>query len=418
MRIYQVGGAVRDMLLNRPCQDKDYVVIGATEEEMLAKGFKKVGKSFPVFLHPETGEEYALARKEIKTGNGHKDFQFIFSPDITPEEDSLRRDFTCNALYLNPENGEILDFCGGREDISRGILRHVSDHFAEDPLRILRMCRFAAQLNFTPAPETMELCRHMVKNGALKHLHKERIWGEFEKALKCKTFYRFIETAHACGALKEMLPEVEKLAEIPERTDYHPEGNSGAHTMLALKAAQTTDRLVNFTVLLHDVGKTLTDPARWPSHRGHDKLGEPLVREISRRLRAPSAYADFASFATANHMIYHRPIENVAKEMALTAMTLAHYADKNYFERYTAVLKADMLGRALDDFSCELECFAHFKEYLLRLTNAAREISALDIPGFAETLEKVKNQELPPQALKETYAEFLLHKTPLKKPSA
>lgn len=418
MRIYQVGGAVRDTILKRTCNDKDYVVIGATEQEMLANGFKKAGRSFPVFLHPETGDEYALARKEIKTGNGHQDFEFIFSPDITLEEDALRRDFTCNALYMAPENNEIIDFCGGKEDISKRILRHISDHFAEDPLRVLRMCRFAAQLNFTVAPETMELCRAMVKNGALKHLQAERIWGEFAKALKYKTFYRFIETAKECGALGEILPEVEMLWHIPERTDYHPEANSGAHTMLALKAAQTTDPIVNFTVLLHDVGKTLTDPARWPSHRGHDKLGEPLVKAISNRLKAPNAYADFASFATANHMIYHRPIKDVAKEMAMTAIILAHYADKNYFERYTSVLKADMLGRALSDFSCELECFGHFKNYLSQLTNTVMETRATDIPGFMDALERVKKHELPQSFLKEEYANYLLQKTPFEKPSA
>ena len=176
MQIYQVGGAVRDKLLNRPCQDKDFVVIGATEAEMLEQGFKKVGKSFPVFLHPETGEEYALARKEIKTGRGHKDFKFVFTPDISLKEDSCRRDFTCNAIYEDTETGEIIDYHNGCEDIKNRILRHISKHFAEDPLRVLRMCRFAAELGFSVAPETMALCQKMVQKGAIRHLSRDRIW--------------------------------------------------------------------------------------------------------------------------------------------------------------------------------------------------------------------------------------------------
>ena len=180
MHFYQVGGAVRDMLLHKSCQDRDFVVTGGTEKAMLALGFKKVGKSFPVFLHPETGEEYALARREVKTGLGHCDFKFEFTPDITLEEDSLRRDFTCNALYRNPDTGEILDFHQGRDDIKKRVLRHISEHFAEDPLRVLRMCRFAAQLEFAVAPETMALCRRMVEEGALAHLSRQRIWQEME----------------------------------------------------------------------------------------------------------------------------------------------------------------------------------------------------------------------------------------------
>lgn len=257
MHFYQVGGAVRDMLLHKSCQDRDFVVTGGTEKEMLALGFKKVGKSFPVFLHPETGEEYALARREVKSGLGHCDFKFEFTPDITLEEDSLRRDFTCNALYRNPDTGEILDFHQGRDDIKKRVLRHISEHFAEDPLRVLRMCRFAAQLEFAVAPETMALCRRMVEEGALAHLSRQRIWQEMEKALGCRGFYLFVRTARECGALSVLLPEIGELWNVPERRDYHPEGNSGEHTVLSLKAADTDDAMVNLAVLLHDVGKRL-----------------------------------------------------------------------------------------------------------------------------------------------------------------
>lgn len=413
MQIYQVGGAVRDKLLNKPCQDKDYVVIGATEEEMLGQGYKKVGKSFPVFLHPETGEEYALARKEIKTGRGHCDFKFIFTPNISLKEDSCRRDFTCNAVYEDPNTGEIIDYHNGCEDIKNRILRHISKHFAEDPLRVLRMCRFAAQLGFSVAPETMALCKKMVQKGAIRHLSRDRIWQELNKALKSPAFYRFVETARECGVLKEILPEVEQLWQIPERTDYHPEGNSGAHTMLALKAAQSSDSLVNFTVLLHDIGKTRTNPDLWPSHRGHDKLGAELIKKIARRLKAPASYAEFAAFTAANHMLYHRPLQDVRQELAAVAVTLAKQEQNEYFRRYTDVLKADMQGRDKADFSEEFKEFAKFENYLQRLTDNAHRNTASTMPDFETLLAGVRSGTLPPSSVKEAYVAFILKQTPL-----
>ncbi|MCM1323419.1 MAG: multifunctional CCA tRNA nucleotidyl transferase/2'3'-cyclic phosphodiesterase/2'nucleotidase/phosphatase [Acetobacter sp.] len=413
MQIYQVGGAVRDSLLDKPYHDKDYVVIGATEEEMLALGYKKVGKTFPVFLHPESGEEYALARKEIKTGNKHCDFEFIFTPNITLEEDSCRRDFTCNAIYKDIATGEIIDYHKGKEDIEKRVLRHVSEHFSEDPLRVLRMCRFAAQLDFSVAPETMKLCQQMVQNGALKYLSRDRIWQEFAKALSSPSFYKFIETARECGVLKEILPEVEQLWQIPERTDYHPEGNSGAHTMLALKAAQSSDAVVNFTVLLHDIGKTQTNPECWPSHRGHDKLGAELIMKIATRLKTPTFYAEFASFTTAHHMLYHRPLPNIMQELAEVAIVLAKQEQWEYFRRYTDVLKADMQGRQKDDFTEEFQEFEKFENYLQRLMTTARQYNVSAIPEFEEILAKVQSGILPPTALQKAHITFILTQAPL-----
>ena len=317
MRFYQVGGAVRDRVLKRRSQDRDFVVLGGSEAEMLALGFKKVGKSFPVFLHPKTGEEYALARKEIKIGKKHQDFKFEFTPDITLEEDSLRRDFTCNALYFDEEKNEILDFHNGIEDINKRILRHISAHFCEDPLRILRMCRFAAQLDFTVAPETMDLCRQMVKNGELKNLSNQRIWNEIEKALHCKHFDKFILTARECGALQEIFPEIEKLWSVPERLDYHPEGNSGQHTLLSIQAASSDDSFVNFGTFLHDVGKGETNPQKWPSHKGHDVLGDKLIEIMSKRMHFPTSYTKFACFCALNHMVSHNPLIKVKKQLML-----------------------------------------------------------------------------------------------------
>lgn len=412
MQIYLVGGAVRDKLLSIPVHDKDFVVIGATPEEMLAQGYKKVGKTFPVFLHPETKEEYALARKEIKTGVGHQDFKFIFTPDITLEEDSLRRDFTCNALYQDLITGEIIDFHNGQADIKKKVLRHVSEHFSEDPLRVLRMCRFAAQLDFTVAPETMELCKKMVKDGALEHLSKDRIWQEFVKALSSVTFYRFIENARECGALKVILPEVEQLFAVPERLDFHPEGNSGAHTLLTIKSAATDDSMVNYAALLHDIGKIKTDAKCWPSHHGHDKLGTEVIKNISKKLNVPNAYTEFAIFTAENHMLYHQKIENIKKEMAAVAVYLSKYRYKNWCERFLCVLNADMCGRAKEVSLKEQDAFANFKAYLQQLENAAFKKKTSELPEFEEIIAGIKNGTIPPVRLNEAYVAAILKENP------
>lgn len=410
MRIYKVGGAVRDKILNIPCHDNDYVITGATEEEMLSLGYKKVGKSFPVFLHPETGEEYALARKEIKTGPKHGDFKFIFTPDIKIEEDSLRRDFTCNALYQDIQTGRIIDCCNGREDIKNRILRHISPHFAEDPLRVLRLCRFAAALDFDVAPETMALCKKMVQEGALKHLSRTRIWQEFEKALCLPRFCKFILTARECGLLDEILPEVAALWLVPEREDYHPEKNSGEHTILALKAAQSSDPLVNFAILFHDIGKTKTDKKKWPSHHNHDKLGASLVKDIAKRLNAPSTYGEFSSFVAANHMVYHKKISEVEDKIAQIAVTLSNAKRKEDAERFVAVLKADMEGRAISPSEKGLKAFERFSTYLNRLISEARKYKKSEIPNFALLLEKIKNKELAPSILDKEFAKMIIKK--------
>lgn len=412
MQIYMVGGAVRDKILGIPVHDKDHVVTGSTEEELLALGYKKVGKSFPVFLHPETGEEYALARKEIKTGTGHKDFKFLFTPDITLEEDSLRRDFTCNALYQNLENGEIIDFHNGKDDIKNRVLRHISEHFEEDPLRVLRTFRFAAQLNFKIAPETMELCQRMVKNGALENLSKDRIWQEFEKALKSGHFHIFIETARQCGALQIMLPEMEQMFNIPERLDYHPEGNSGAHTILSLKAADSKDAMVNFATMLHDIGKIKTDPKCWPSHHGHDKYGVDVIKSIGKRLKVPNKYIEFAIFTAENHMIYHRKIADVQKELADIAIKLSHFHQKDICRKFIEVLYADMHGRAKEVENDEEQCFADFSRYLEQLFATAENKKVSEVPAFETLITGIKEGTLAPSKLNEAYITLLLNETP------
>lgn len=413
MKIYLVGGAIRDKLLGKSVHDKDFVVTGATPDEMLALGFKQVGKSFPVFLHPDTKEEYALARKEVKTGSGHKDFEFIFTPDVSLKEDSLRRDFTCNALYQDLESKEIIDYHHGIDDIQKKVLRHVSAHFKEDPLRVLRMCRFAAQLDFSIAPETMKLCKKMVKDGDLKHLSKERIWQELEKALSSKTFYRFIEVAHECGALEIILPEVAQLFSIPERLDYHPEKNSGAHTLLALKAANSNDALINFAVLLHDIGKIKTDPTCWPSHRGHDEYGPDIIKNIGKRLHIPASFIEFASFTAENHMIYHRIINEVQKKMAKIVIKLLRYHKREYLSRFIAALRADKDGRGKPATTEETASFEKFAAYMEKLANTISVNKPSDLANFADLIDGIKRGTVDVSTLEDAYINSILQATPL-----
>ena len=399
MQIYRVGGAVRDKILNNSCQDNDYVVVGSTIEEMENKGFIKVGKSFPVFLHPETKEEYALARKDIKIGTSHKDFRFEFTPDITLEEDSLRRDFTCNAIYEDITTGKLIDYHNGINDIKNKTLRHISEHFTEDPLRVLRACRFSATLDFDIAPETINLCKQMIDNNALSHLSKTRIFQELEKALSSPYFYRFIENARKIGLLKKLLPEVDDLWSVPERQDYHPEKNTGSHTMLALKAAQSSDSVVNLTILLHDVGKTITNKEKWPSHHHHEELGIGVANKILTRLNATNIYKDFIPFTIKNHMLYHSNIDSVLDNLINVAITISKNASKDYQNRFLNVLKADMLGRDIKDFSIQLKEFEIFSNYLSKIITITKQPKTKLIPNFYDLIEQLKNNKITKEEL-------------------
>ncbi|MBR5154273.1 MAG: multifunctional CCA tRNA nucleotidyl transferase/2'3'-cyclic phosphodiesterase/2'nucleotidase/phosphatase [Alphaproteobacteria bacterium] len=401
MQIYKVGGAVRDKLLHKTSQDNDYVVVGSTIEEMLSLGYTKVGKSFPVFLHPITKEEYALARKEIKKGSRHQDFEFIFTPSITLEEDAIRRDFTCNAIYEDTATGELIDFHHGIEDIKNKVLRHISPHFKEDPLRVLRACRFVATLNFSLAPETISICQKMVEEGAIQHLSKARIFQELEKALSSPYFYRFVETARQIGLLQELFPEVEKLWSIPEREDYHPEKNTGTHTLLALKSANSKDAVVNFSILLHDIGKTKTDQTLWPSHHFHENLGIDLAKNILKRIDAPKIYQEFIPFAIQNHMISHSQKLNNPKNLAKVALFLAKHQKQNYYLRFIDVLRADIKGRAIKDLNNEDKEFQTFISMFERYYNASLKSKNNLIEDFPSVLEKLKNKQITNDELNE-----------------
>ena len=384
MKIYLVGGAVRDMVLEKPPHDLDYVVFGATPEEMSARGFERVGKDFPVFLHPQTRDEYALARKEIKTGNKHTDFKFIFSPDVTPQEDMQRRDFTCNALMYDAENEKIVDLVGGIDDIKQHIIRHVNtEHFIEDPLRVLRMCRFAAKLDFEIAPETMKLAQNMTRTGMLSHLTPERIWTEFEAALNTQHFDKFILTMRECGALKTVLPEVHKLWDTPERTDYHPEGNSGAHTILVLRQGYNLSPKIKFALLLHDIGKIDTPKDILPRHIGHDVAGLPRIETICNRLKVPHKYRDFALLVAKNHMKFHcAPQMRNHKFVTFLEELTDNFRDGKQMIDFMRACKCDSFGRgsvyATDEnaeiFAAARRCLHNFR--------IQRDIKAVDMPNF------------------------------------
>ncbi|MDD2929668.1 MAG: multifunctional CCA addition/repair protein, partial [Sideroxydans sp.] len=307
MQVYCVGGAVRDRLLGLPVQDHDWVVVGSTPQEMEARGFKPVGADFPVFLHPDTHEEYALARTERKTAAGYKGFNIYASPDVTLEQDLLRRDFTVNAI-AEDEHGTLIDPHNGQADLQAGVLRHVSDAFAEDPVRILRGARFAARYGFSIAPETLDLMRAMAANGEVDALVAERVWQELARGLMERHPSRFFLTLRECGALKKILPEVDALFGVPQPVHYHPEVDCGVHVMMVLDDTAKLDRSleVRFAALGHDLGKATTPEETLPRHIGHEQRSIDLVRAVCTRLRVPGDCRDLALLVAQFHSHVHR----------------------------------------------------------------------------------------------------------------
>ena len=308
--VYLVGGAVRDELLGLPYRERDWVVTGCTPEELLAEGYRQVGASFPVFLHPQTGEEHALARTERKQGHGYHGFSVDFHPGVTLEEDLGRRDLTINAMARDAD-GALIDPFGGRQDLEARWLRHVSPAFREDPLRVLRVARFAARLaplGFRVHPETLELMREIAESGEMLHLVAERTWAEVAGAMGAAEPGRFIEVLRDCGALTVLLPEVDCLFGVPQPPEHHPEIDTGLHVVMAMNAAARDGASPEavFAVLLHDLGKGLTPAGEWPAHRGHEDSGVPLVKAVCERLRAPVRFRELAITVCALHLRLHR----------------------------------------------------------------------------------------------------------------
>lgn len=349
MDTYLVGGAVRDGLLGRPFVERDYVVVGATPEEMVALGYRPVGKDFPVFLHPQSGEQYALARTERKTGPGYYGFATRFSPDVTLEEDLARRDLTVNAMAQGA-SGAIVDPYGGRRDLEARVLRHVSPAFVEDPLRVLRVARFAARfapLGFTVAPETLDLMRRIVASGELAALVPERVWVETERALGEEKPVTYFEVLRDCGALAAVFPEIDALHGVPQPEKWHPEIDTAVHTMQALEVAAelSADTTVRFAALVHDVGKALTPREEWPRHLGHEEAGARLIEKMSERLRVPNEHRDLAVQAARHHARVHRAAElRPGTILELLEMTDA-FRRAGRFERLLLACEADARGR-------------------------------------------------------------------------
>jgi tRNA nucleotidyltransferase (CCA-adding enzyme) len=347
MEIYIVGGAVRDELLGRTVADRDYVVVGATPQAMLEKGFRPVGKDFPVFLHPATNEEYALARSERKTGRGYHGFAFHAAPDVTLDDDLARRDLTINAMARAPD-GTLVDPFHGRRDLEAGILRHVGPAFAEDPVRILRLARFAARLaDFSVAPETIELMRGMVASGEVDHLVAERVWQELAKGLMEAAPSRMFEVLRQCGALTRLLPEVDALFGVPQRADYHPEIDTGVHTLMVVdeSARRGYSLPVRFAALTHDLGKATTPADLLPRHHGHEARGVRLATALCERLRVPSDCRDLALLAAR----YHGDVHRAAELRSSTLVTLLERTDAlrrpERFQRLLEACQCDFNGR-------------------------------------------------------------------------
>ena len=349
METYLVGGAVRDKLLDIPVKDEDWVVVGARSEDLLEMGYRQVGKGFPVFLHPETHQEYALARTERKIGPGHNAFDFDISEHVSLEEDLLRRDLTINAM-AESKSGEIIDPYGGQRDLTNKVLRHVSEAFSEDPLRVLRVARFAARFKdrgFVVADETMSLMTTMVASGELKTLVIERIWQEIELALATAAPQEFVSVLKQCGALAVILPEVDALFGVPQPEKYHPEIDTGVHVLMSLEQAAklSDDVAVRYATLMHDVGKAVTDKSKWPSHYGHETLGIPLQQSIAKRLRVPNEHAQLAALVCEHHTKLHR-VEQLRPSTLLELLeSLDAMRQPERLERFLLACEADARGR-------------------------------------------------------------------------
>lgn len=366
--VYLVGGAVRDQLLNRAVKDHDYLVIGATVDKMLSLGFTQVGKDFPVFLHPKTKQEYALARTEKKQGQGYTGFTCYAEPDVTIEQDLFRRDLTVNAMAKS-QSGEIIDPYHGQQDLENRVLRHVSDAFIEDPLRVLRVARFAARYHnygFTIAPETLELMTKISESGELSTLSAERVWQEMQRSLSEDFIAKstdsaseqeqaspevFFKILHQCQALKALWPELDALWNVPNPVQWHPEICSGVHTMMVLQQAVLLTKnnknktAIRFAALCHDLGKGLTASEHWPSHRGHEKAGLPLVEKITKQLKVPTYCKQLALKVCEHHLHCHKAFQLKPSTILKLFDQLDVWRKPQEFDDFLIACKSDFLGR-------------------------------------------------------------------------
>lgn len=376
--VYVVGGAVRDQLLNTPVKDHDWVIVGATPEQMIEAGYQQVGADFPVFLHPETKEEYALARTERKRGSGYHGFICDFDSSVTLEQDLERRDLTINAMARS-KDGELIDPYGGQADLAARVLRHVSPAFMEDPLRILRVARFSARfsaLGFSTAPETLKQMKGMVDAGELHDLTPERVWQETTRALGENNPLSYFEVLRSCGALKDLMPELEALFGIPQPERYHPEIDCGRHALLSLEAAclLTESTAVRFAALIHDLGKALTPEAQWPKHHGHEVSGIKPIKALCERLRVSNHEKKLASLSCQYHTHIHRAFELRPETLLKVIKACDALRKPELFEEILLVCIADARGRT----GYENEPYPQ-ADYFRQALNIAKHIDVKDL---------------------------------------
>jgi tRNA nucleotidyltransferase (CCA-adding enzyme) len=375
MKVYEVGGAVRDALLGRTIKERDWVVVGSSASELTALGYRPVGKDFPVFLHPVTGEQYALARTERKVGPGYKGFTFDTSADVTLQQDLARRDLTINAIAKD-ERGELIDPWGGQKDLEQRVLRHVSPAFREDPLRVLRVARFAARfksLGFTVAPETNELMREIVASGELEALRPERVWQETSKALQEDRPDVYFEVLRECCALARVFPEIDALFGVPQPERWHPEIDTGVHTLLALRLAAriSSSDAVRFAVLTHDLGKAATPKPLLPRHHGHEHRTRPILEGLCERLPVPNRFRELAHHVARYHGLVHRAAELKPQTIMKLIAEVDGLRQPDRFEEFLLACEADARGRkGLEDRTYEQG------DLLRRALLAARGIDA------------------------------------------
>ena len=387
MEVYLVGGAVRDKHLGLPVSDRDFVVVGSTPDEMVAQGFKPVGADFPVFLHPKTKEEYALARTERKSGRGYKGFTVYAAPDVTLEDDLRRRDLTINAMAESLD-GRLIDPFNGAADLEQKLLRHVSPAFAEDPVRILRVARFAARFaprGFRVVDETIALMRTMVASGEVDHLVPERVWTELERALGEDRPSRFFEVLRGCGAAAKLFPELDALHGVPQPPQHHPEIDTGVHVMLVVDMAArlSADTRVRFAALMHDVGKGTTPKDELPRHAGHEARGAVMIEKFCERLRAPNEYRDLAMLVARHHLLCHRLFELRPSTVLDLLESLDAFRRPERVEMFVLACEADARGRTgLEDNPYPQ------REQLLRAFDAARGVDSAAIAAAAISAEK------------------------------
>ena len=380
MQVYLVGGAVRDHLLGHPYHEKDYVVVGATPEQLLAQGFQPVGKDFPVFLHPETKDEYALARTERKSGHRYHGFEFHTDPSVTLEQDLIRRDLTINAMAMD-NDGNVYDPYGGQQDLCNKVLRHVSDAFVEDPLRVLRIARFAARyhaLGFVVAPETLLLMQELAESGELNALTPDRVWKETSRALVEAHADVYFETLRTCGALKVLFPELDALFGIPQRPEYHPEIDCGVHTMMSLQQACRANYSldVRFAVLLHDLGKALTPADELPRHIMHEERGIRPVTEVCDRLRVPTNTKQLALAVCKEHLKCHQALSLKPGTLWRLLQRLDVLRRPERVEAFVQACECDSRGRlGLEDRDYPQA------SYILEAIQVVRSIKAQDLPA-------------------------------------